>query len=251
MFAKFTHCKFTDCAYSHNVDKHTTRIDELEREAVEMKEKFEHICRDCEELKLQGTKIQSRKDVKDREKKRDIEVSQLNRSLANMSRICEDLKLEVSIIKQGKVNEDHTMNDLESDILLQCKECEYNCASYIQMKKHTNTKHNRSVKCDKCDEKFSSNETLNKHLNESHNDVSQMTDVPECSLCDDKFSTNEDYEEHVNAHLEEINDIDTEDLTNGHEIFVCSLCDFTSGEAVTIKNHLREHAVQSKKVTPR
>ena len=93
MFAKFRHCKFTDCAYSHNQDKHTTRIYELEREAVKIKEKFEHICGECEELKLQVTEIQSRKDVKDREKKRDIEVSQLNRSLANMSRMCKDLKL--------------------------------------------------------------------------------------------------------------------------------------------------------------
>ena len=114
------------------------------------------------------------------------------------------------------------------------------------MKKRINTKHNRSLKCNKFNKKFSSNEILNKHLDESHNDVSQITDVPECSLCDDKFSTNVDYEEHVNAHVKEINDIDREDLINGYKIFVCSLCDFTSEEAVIIKNHLREHAVQSK-----
>ena len=119
MFAQFRHCKFTDCAYSHNQDKHNTRIYELEREAVEMKEKFKHICRECEELKLQVTEIPSRKGFKDSEKRRDIEVSQLNELLANMSRMCQDLKLEVSIIRKSKANEYHTMNNTESDVLLQ------------------------------------------------------------------------------------------------------------------------------------
>ena len=146
-----------------------------------------------------------------------MKVSQLNDSLANMSRTCEDIKLKVYRIRKDKDKEGPTMKEksiknLEADILLQCKVCDYNSVTDIQIKKRINIKHNKSLKCNKCDKKCDSNAILTKHTEESHYDGFQITGVPEFSLCEDTFSTDMEYEEHVNTHLEEINDIDTEDF---------------------------------------
>ena len=98
MFEKFRHCRFNDCAYSHKKDRDVTRIDELEREALEMKEKYKLICVLCEGLQLQVGEIQIKNYFEERESRRNMEVSQLNESLANMLRICDNLKLEIARI---------------------------------------------------------------------------------------------------------------------------------------------------------
>ena len=50
----------------------------------------------------------------------------------------------------------------------------------------------------------------------------------------------------MDEHLDEIQNIDIDYLKNGHEIFECSNCQFTSNDTEVIQNHLSEHVLRPK-----
>ena len=87
VFARFRHCKFKECAYSHVQDGNTRKIDDLDKEVVELKEHVKRVSDLVDNLR-------------DRERRRDMEVTYLKESLANMARKCEELKLEPDKISE-------------------------------------------------------------------------------------------------------------------------------------------------------
>ena len=50
----------------------------------------------------------------------------------------------------------------------------------------------------------------------------------------------------MDKNLDEIQNIDIDYLKNGHEIFECNNCQFTSNDPEVIKNHLSEHVLTPK-----
>ena len=60
-------------------------------------------------------------------------------------------------------------------------------------------------------------------------------------MCEDRLDTSEEYEQHIAEHLEEIEEIDIESLTNGHDLFDCNLCSFESGHEDSVREHFIEH----------
>ena len=79
----FQHCKFKDCAYSHVQDGNIKNIDDFGKEVEELPEYVKSMSEILDNLK-------------ERDKIRDIEVTNLKESLANMARTCEKLKLETN-----------------------------------------------------------------------------------------------------------------------------------------------------------
>ena len=44
-----------------------------------------------------------------------------------------------------------------------------------------------------------------------------------CALCKDPLDKSEDYDQHIAEHIEEIENMNVEILTNGHDLFECNL----------------------------
>ena len=83
-----------------------------------------------------------------------------------------------------------------------------------------------------------------KHINTKHKEkknksgeveINESNIVSECSMCEDTFSTKTEYTKHVDKNLDEIQNIDIDYLKNGHEIFECNNCQFTSNDPEVIK----------------
>ena len=70
-----------------------------------------------------------------------------------------------------------------------------------------------------------------------------------CPLCEDKFLTDEDFNRHINEHLAEIKSMNIEYLKSGHEVFVCSLCNFESNDTNLIRKHLAQHTQSQNEVS--
>ena len=222
VFARFRHYKFKECAYLHVQDGNITHIDELGKEIVELKENVKDLSKLV-------------KSLNERERRMDIEVKILKESLVNMTKTCEELRVETKkIIKEmdnkvlhnpkTNITDSEFQSKKKTELLHQFNECDYTASKEITMKEHFNSKHYNTVNCQKC-------ELLDNHINEHHNNKSSFIketpkvsepDNHECSLCEDEFSTREDYDEHMNEHIQEINQIDIETLKSSHDIFECN-----------------------------
>ena len=133
------------------------------------------------------------------------------------------------------------------------------CAKEVTMKKHTNTKHSKTMfACEVCKDIFECKNIFEIHKQEVHQDdhafkitdyqdiQNSDTDIPECSLCNDTHNSNVEYTEHINIDLIEIQDINIDDLKKGHENFECNLYVFSSSDSESAKKHLREYTLKPK-----
>ena len=112
------------------------------------------------------------------------------------------------------------------------------------------TVNKEGFKCDKCNFKSNKEITLSKHINTKHaqkglEDATKHIACNslefECTLCKDRFNTRNDLDRHKAEHIEEIENIDIESLTHGHDMFECNLCSFESGHEDSVKEHLIQH----------
>ena len=105
-FAAFGKCKFSKCAYLHSKEGTNLKIEILENEVGELKQKVEQLIESNQHMKLEIEKIS-----KEREKK------------------CEDeLEREKEVSK--------TKNER-----IKCQQRDYKCERENTLKKHINTKH--------------------------------------------------------------------------------------------------------------
>ena len=79
-----------------------------------------------------------------------------------------------------------------------------------------------------------------KHMHTKHQDyvsarVTDESNALKCVLCPDNFNTRDDLNQHISAHLDEIREINVVDLLNGHEVFNCDKCEFSSKVKNSIK----------------
>ena len=79
---------------------------------------------------------------------------------------------------------------------------------------------------------------LTKHTNTKH---AEQDSGFECSLCEDSFSSSKELKTHIDEHIEEIEGLNIESLTKGHDLFECNLGSFESGHKDNIREHLIAH----------
>ena len=112
------------------------------------------------------------------------------------------------------------------------------------------TVNKEGFKCDQCNFKSNKEITLSKHINTKHaqqgtEDITKHIVCNslefECTLYKDRFNTRNDLDRHKSEHIEQIENIDIESLTNGHDIFECNLFSFESGHEDSVKEHLIQH----------
>ena len=91
-------------------------------------------------------------------------------------------------------------------------------------------KDKESNKFDQCNFKSNKEITLIKHMNTKHGDKVMENDTEfECSLCKDRVNTNKELDQQIAEHIQEIENMDIETLTNWHDLFECNLCSFEYG----------------------
>ena len=101
------------------------------------------------------------------------------------------------------------------ELKFQCQHCSYECQNNVNLQKHANTKHAGMG-------------------TGSKDDYIRY----KCALCEDRLDTSKEYEQHIAEHIEEIEEMDIESLTNAHDLFECS---FESRHEDSIREHLIEH----------
>ena len=101
-------CKLKKCVYSNVQHDNTRKIDYLDKEVVGLNE---HVKKVAHLLDI----------LRDRERIRDMEVTDLKESLANMARKCEELKLEPNKIGGERVHKKlQNPNTNNTDSGVQC-----------------------------------------------------------------------------------------------------------------------------------
>lgn len=239
-------CRFTDCAYLHVKDGVNFKVDALERDVKELKDKIQSLVQNKHNTNDHRIEMLEKEMIV-----LNYDVTQLNANIRKTEILLDELNKSTSIQTNAK--------ETEAEVWFHCKVCDYKSKRKTTLNKHNNTKHPEgSYKCFKCAKTFISKDILESHKNKRHmqdkgrkggsqsKNNASVVDVKECSLCDDQFLTQEEFKIHITEHLEEIQNIDVEYLKSGNEIFSCSLCSFESNVSKDIKDHLADHTLTTK-----
>ena len=158
-FAAFGKCKFSKCAYLHSKEGTNLKIEILENEVGELKQKVEQLIESNHHMKLEIENIS-----KEREKK------------------CED-ELEREMSKTKKEG-------------IKCKQCDYKCERENTLKKHINTKHGEIHKCKECGKNFNEKDLRDLHELIDHKPKAVEYGYP-CILCKKECTNIVDFSEHM------------------------------------------------------
>ena len=270
-FARYKKCKFVTCAYSHEKEEHDVKIEVIEKDNMVLKHEIEEL-KIANKKKLENVHVETRAntiqltklistvdDIVERLNVIEQEQAEYIEKDANEEEATaeshENTEKDPNVNKVWKGTEskeanipEHEADNIETD--------ETSSTADETDQKHkkiaSNTKesiNNKCIelkfKCQECRYECQNNVTLQKHWNTKHACMATVTkgDTIDqvCGLCEDKFSTTEDFNEHIAEHIEEIENISIESLTNGHDLFECNMCSFESGHEDSVKEHLIEH----------
>ena len=150
-FSRNGRCKFSaSCAYSHSEENNKTKVEELEKELINLKEEMN-------KLKIEMvTKMDMILDMLEVEKEVEDNDSDQNE-------------------KKDKVVTKETNTKGKKEQPFKCEECEYECKRQTTLKKHMNTKHdNAATKEEKKDKSTNkTKETFNIQARSSVEDSSE------------------------------------------------------------------------------
>ena len=170
-------CKFTNCAYSHKKSESSVKIEQLETEVNNLKDKIFELCNNMSEMMA---------------KLMNLEVNEYHNEWL------------------------HEPVATKTKSPYECEQCDYKCNTEIMLRKHTNTKHpvqemqpklgtSCQSKCALCDETFTTDHELKHHIEEHWQEIEELDinllkngkETFECNIC--KFRSADDQE--VRNHL--------------------------------------------------
>ena len=177
-FEKQSECRFDECAYAHEKDVKTVKIEFLESKIVELKADIIILEKNfCNENKILSE-----------------QVTQLNNSISNIYQKFEKTDNHKKVI-ETKLSQQATGKMLN----FRCHDCGYESGNKITFQKHCNTKHaakhkssvETNHKCSLCRDEFSTKEDLDNHKAEHLEEIESMDvasltnghDIFECNLC--------------------------------------------------------------------
>ena len=223
--------RFENCAYSHEKEGNNLKIEVLSNQVAVLKLEIEEI------IKTSNDKLET---------ERKLNSDQFTKLINTIA----DLALKIKLIEDnGTVTEIHK-EAMVDNMNEKVDEGKLNNNTKKVKEVSSTTVNKEDFKCDKCNFKSNKEITLSKHINTKHaqkglEDATKHTACNslefECTLCKDRFNTRNDLDRHKAEHIEEIENIDIESLTNGHDMFECNLCSFESGHEDTVKEHLIQH----------
>ena len=231
-FTIFKYCKFDNCAYLHENSGSNPCLKLLEKDIAGLKSEID-------QLKVVNKKLNN--SIKNINEQLSTTFSIVFERINNLEKELEEQKSKESVIE--KISPEAQANSLS-------KVKPMKNTAVIKKTVNDKSKKSQEHKCNQCDFKGKSTVILNKHMNTKHyvnetNDKGTMNDV-ECSLCDYKVSSINMFQEHISEHLEEIEVIDIDTLTNDEDMFECDMCSFESGNENSVRDHLIEHVMVPK-----